>query len=870
MLTASGRLARQLTQAWNAEQLAAGRSAWPSPDILPWNAWLRRAWDSSLSLDEGAVLLGSSRELALWERVIAESPGADLLLHLPATAGAAADAWKLLHAWQLPLEGAEWDGSEETRAFKNWAESFREICRERRWLDEARLPDLLRARLAGGWPASRRLELAGFDEFTPQQSALLDALRAAGTEIVERPHPAARAAARVAVCEDSSGEIAAAARWARGLLEEGARGPIGIVTPELPALRSRVERIFREVLEPGALTGIAGRAHPAFHLSAGPALADYPAIRAAFLVLELGRGHLSLAETGSLLRSPFLAGADREMTSRATLDAGLRRRRDLQVSLPSLAAAGASCPVLTQGLDAFREQWRETPRRGRPSEWARHFSALLRALGWPGERSMSSGEFQTIEAWRELLSEFASLDLCLPGLEFSPALARLRRMAAGAMFQPEAGDAPVQVLGVLEAAGLRFEHLWVMGLDDETWPAPARPNPFLPRAWQRERGLPHASAEREFSYSFRALARLVASADSAVILSFPKRDGERDPRPSPFLNGVPLLEEGELRVSPSPVFLEAVRQTGGLEDRPSEAPVPLPDSTDVPGGAVIFKLQAACPFRAFATLRLGAEPLEEGEFGLAPDERGRLLHAALERLWSELGSHENLCAWSAERLQALIQDAVAGAVQECRPLRRGGSNSRYASIEQRRLEKLLGEWLEIERQRGPFTVVKQEGARQVEWGGLVFRIRVDRIDQLAGGRQAILDYKSGEHAVAEWDGERPDEPQLPLYALTHSQEPAAVLFAQLKTGGLRFKGYAREEVVAAGVTTLDERSWNERMLEWRAALTRLAEDFRAGRAEVDPKDPRQTCRLCSLTPLCRVTELGLAGAAPETEENGHE
>ena len=55
----------------------------------------------------------------------------------------------------------------------------------------------------------------------------------------------------------------------------------------------------------------------------------------------------------------------------------------------------------------------------------------------------------------------------------------LRRQAAEYRFQVEDEGAPVQVMGMLEAAGLRFDHLWIMGLDDEALPAPANPNPFL-------------------------------------------------------------------------------------------------------------------------------------------------------------------------------------------------------------------------------------------------------------------------------------------------------------------------------------------------------------------------------------------------------
>ena len=47
VVTANKRLARTLRSAYNNRQLAQGASAWPAPDVLSWNAWLRRLWESA-------------------------------------------------------------------------------------------------------------------------------------------------------------------------------------------------------------------------------------------------------------------------------------------------------------------------------------------------------------------------------------------------------------------------------------------------------------------------------------------------------------------------------------------------------------------------------------------------------------------------------------------------------------------------------------------------------------------------------------------------------------------------------------------------------------------------------------------------------
>ncbi|MEK7861728.1 MAG: hypothetical protein AAB295_00485, partial [Chloroflexota bacterium] len=87
----------------------------------------------------------------------------------------------------------------------------------------------------------------------------------------------------------------------------------------------------------------------------------------------------------------------------------------------------------------------------------------------------------------------AGLDAFTGALGYRDALARLARRAAETPFQPKRDPAPVQVMGLLEAVGLDFDHLWIAGLHDEIWPASPRPNPFLPALLQRRMRVPHAS-----------------------------------------------------------------------------------------------------------------------------------------------------------------------------------------------------------------------------------------------------------------------------------------------------------------------------------------------------------------------------------------
>ncbi len=799
---------------------------------------------------------------------------------MPSAARSAREAWQLLHAWKLSIPRSQESSSEDVSAFARWAKAYAQRCTTGNWLDSARLPDAVRnAMVTGRLAPPGNLILAGFDEFTPQQEELLTVMRTAGVSITAlTPDEQTKRVARVGY-DDSRAEIHAAAAWARSALEAG-QTRIGVVVPDLSVQRATVVRLFDDALLPAALLPGDDSVRP-YNVSLGNPLATWPVIHAALLVLEFGTGSLPIARLGTLLRSPFLAGATSEASARAQLDALVRQEGEDTISISALlrraqvelAKPQAAAPTAMDGgsaenagavfvplLHAQLRVWRDNiPARSKqftPSAWSELFAALLKLAGWPGDGQLDSDSHQAVMAWRELLAAFAAQDVVSVKTSYAEALATLRRMAGERVFQPQTPAAPVQVLGLLEVSGLDFDSLWVMGLDDESWPPSPRPNPFLPLELQRTRGLPHASAERELEFARRLTERLAASADN-VVFSHPLNVGDEKRRASPLLQAFPELQTSDLP-APHPGLANHLFAAGKIEKISDEQAPALALGSKVRGGTRLFQYQAACPFRAFATLRLGARTPEEPEPGLDAQARGKLLHSALEALWNTLGSHASFCGMTEDHLMSAIAAAVNAALDEVARDHSQTLTGRFREIETQRLTRLLRAWLEEERPRAPFRVVSAEQNTTIKLGGLVVEGRMDRVDELDDGTRVILDYKSGKTNIRNWEGERPDEPQLPLYAVDMRQRlpVAAAMFAQLRTGELGFNGLASRIGIAPKVKPVGdtEAEWQAQLDAWQTTLTKQAEAFRAGDARVDPKQYPQTCEYCGLQALCRVHE----------------
>jgi probable DNA repair protein len=479
---------------------------------------------------------------------------------------------------------------------------------------------------------------------------------------------------------------------------------------------------------------------------------------------------------------------------------------------------------------------------------------LLETAGWPGPAPLSSAEFQALRRFQQAVEAAGSLGFDGRRIPWADFLSALASALDETLFAPESQDAPIQIAGPAESAGLTADAVWFLGVSEDAWPAGGATHPLLPLDVQRQAGMPHASAQLDWDLAQAVTARLLASAPEAHF-SYARQTEGIEARPSRLiaqLAGAPLeLSQEPARRQPLAVPCEDSRR------------IPFPHGK-VQGGAEVLTFQSQCPFKAFATARLGAQGWEPAAAGLTPSQRGQLLHAVLHAVWggppdgirsqAELHDLQSPGSFVAAHVRRVFQGEMLSALRQRMP-------RRYLELEEQRLTELVTGWLDYEAARIGFEVAETEAKRTIHLAGLALDLRLDRIDSLIDGSLLVIDYKTGIVSVKSWELPRPDDVQLPLYAgFALDGELGGLVFAKVRPGDLAFAGHVGDPAATlfAGLKSNSALVKNaltaEQLIGWRERIEQLARDFLAGRAEVDPREAPKTCERCGLQTLCRIHE----------------
>lgn len=337
-------------------------------------------------------------------------------------------------------------------------------------------------------------------------------------------------------------------------------------------------------------------------------------------------------------------------------------------------------------------------------------------------------------AWRgpggrmaaELLSELQSVNaaerLMISAEDAVPLVRQL--LDERAVRPPYGGHPRIFIWGLLEARLQRADLMVLSGLNEGVWPALPTPDPWLPPKVRVNLGMP--TLDTRIGLAAHDFASALGAPE--VLLTRARRDSRSPTVASRFLLRLDAMTGGV----PRDVRLE--RLTRSLDDPrqvlPVDRPAPVPPAKQRPTEIWVTAVDRlkADPFAFYAQAILGLRPKDPVDADYTAAWKGSAVHKALEEwLLHDECNPEKLRS----RAEQLLRD---GAIH---PMLR-------ALWAPRLLEAI--DWiaqLERDNQSEGRRPLKAEVTGEAVIAGVKVHGRADRIDRLAEGGLAVIDYKTG-------------------------------------------------------------------------------------------------------------------------------
>lgn len=311
-------------------------------------------------------------------------------------------------------------------------------------------------------------------------------------------------------------------------------------------------------------------------------------------------------------------------------------------------------------------------------------------------------------------------------------------LTASVVVKPRALAAPrVSIWGTLEARLQNVDLMVLGGLNEGVWPRQPEPGRFMSRLMKRQMGLD--PPERQIGQSAHDF--MMAAGAPRVVLSRSARVGDAPAARSRWLERLSAFL-GERAIAPlrqrGAHYLDlaaALDASGRVAFAPRPAPAPALALRPKRFSVTEIETLRRDPYAIYARRVLKLAPLEPLLRDPGASERGTLMHGILAEF-----AVERVDPSSPGALDRLL--AIGRAAFDRQALPRDVEVAWWP-----RFDKTARAYIDWERTRIPAVSARhaEAAARETAIGdsGVTLRGRADRIDILADGSAAILDFKTG-------------------------------------------------------------------------------------------------------------------------------
>ena len=787
-----------------------------------------------------------SEQLSTWRHVV--SRHASTLIHQSALIKNLEEARQIIHNWQIPQSKINDAANEESILFSTLFGEFKRILLHNQLITpEAACENLLDT--SAKLPTYSTIASYGFTSLSPLESALLQKCCSTGDihelSIDNNNDEIAFASSSLTCFNSIQQELTSAAQQALRHNTENPEQRIGVVVPDLHKHKHLVERVFEEVfIESSFLRLTTDTKQRGFDISLGESLIQQPIVDTLFSLLVLRSRKLQLDQFSLLLESPFWNTPSPNETAAIQEWISAYPSRSIPVSLlvekisklahPRLLHREMENPTpdIAQQILALQSAVRQFKGMRTFSEWTHWLKSQLKSFGWPGNQTLNSNEYQACKALFKVFTEIQkndTLSIFSEGVELTDFIEELKIACTNAVFHAEVATSNVQIMGLIEGAGLLFDKCIITGLNASVLPATPRPNPFISLQVQQHYQTPRSDFTHEFDYS-KKLLQLYLQASSETDISFFENDGANQHIASPIvLRTQHTPSEKEIVQPQKNDFLNLAltqARTKSKDDHSVDFNIHSHYQNKLPGGTGFLQAYAENPLIAYLRFMLNIKAPENKQVSISAKVRGITIHETLFQLYKLYSSQSDIAAF----LQT--PNPNTPIIKIVREQLQHQLNSEYIDLpyefielEAIQLTQAVSDFLENEVKRESFEIASLEAFTSYVLDPFTLSMRIDRIDNI-DGKHLIIDYKTGKNSVNSLLTAPLREPQLALYLLANQQE-------NLMIDGVAYFNISAKDISISGVTN-DEllkqikiseklngnqgRSWHELIAYWEQQL----------------------------------------------------
>jgi len=305
--------------------------------------------------------------------------------------------------------------------------------------------------------------------------------------------------------------------------------------------------------------------------------------------------------------------------------------------------------------------------------------------------------------------------------------------------RPPLAGVRLRIYGPLEARLQSADRMVLGALIEGTWPPEIASDPWLSRPMRHALGLD--LPERRLSLSAHDLTQALGA--SEVILAYPTKLAGTPTVPSRFVQRLAAVAGeqrwNEVRAKGAKYLAWARALDRPAEVKRVEKPAPKPPRAARPTALSVTDIEnwLRDPYTIYAKHILKLRELDAVDLPPGAADRGIVIHAALSDFTTTFAA-----ALPADPTDALIEIGRKhfAALDEY-PEARAFWWPRF-----RRIARWFAGWERVRRANLATLTTEVQGKIDISLGERVFslRARADRIERLAEGRYAILDYKTGQ------------------------------------------------------------------------------------------------------------------------------